>query len=73
MAALKTDIGFTGGQVLSVRIDEGALKELRGALDRGSGWHDLPSEDGEVVLDLSKIAYVRLDSGEHRVGFASGS
>jgi hypothetical protein len=73
MAAQRVDIGFTGGQVLSVRIDEGALKDLRGALDRGSGWHDLASEDGEVALDLAKVAYLRLDSGEHRVGFATES
>ena len=71
MAAQKIDIGFAGGQILSVRIDEGVLGDLRTALDRGSGWHDLPSEDGEIALDLSKIAYVRVDSGEHRVGFAT--
>jgi hypothetical protein len=73
MAAQRVDIGFTGGQVLSVRIEEGALKDLRGVLDRGSGWHDLPAEDGEVAVDLAKVAYLRLDSGEHRVGFATES
>jgi hypothetical protein len=73
MAAQRVDIGFTGGQVLSVRIEEGVLKDLRGALDRGSGWHDLATEDGEVALDLAKVAYLRLDSGEHRVGFGSGA
>ena len=73
MAAQKTDIGFAGGQVLSVRIEESALKDLRQALDRGPGWYDLPSEDGAVALDLSKIAYLHLDSGEHRVGFATES
>ena len=73
MAAQKIDIGFAGGQVLSVRIDEGVLGNLRTVLDRGSGWHDLPSEDGEIALDLAKVAYVRVDSGEHRVGFTSDS
>jgi len=73
MAALRVDIGFAGGPVLTVRTDEGALKDLRNALDHASGWHDLPSEDGEVALDLTKVAYLRLDSGEHRVGFVTDS
>ena len=71
MAAQRVDIGFVGGQVLTVRIEEGTLRDLRSALDRGSSWHDLPSEDGEVALDLAKVAYLRLDSGEHRVGFVT--
>ena len=25
--------------------------------------------DGQVALDLNKVAYLRLDSGEHKVGF----
>lgn len=73
MPTLRVDIGFIGGQVLTVRLEEGSLKGLRKALDRDSGWHDLESEDGEVALDLTKIAYVRLDSGEHRVGFITES
>ena len=71
MAVQRVDIGFAGGQVLTVRIEEGTVRGLRQALDHGSGWHDLPSEDGEIALDLTKVAYMRLDSGEHRVGFAT--
>jgi hypothetical protein len=73
MAALRVDIGFIGGQVLSVRVEEGSLKKLRKSLEGDSGWHDLDAEDGQVALDLAKIAYVRLDSGEHRVGFITES
>jgi hypothetical protein len=69
MAAQRVDIGFVGGQVLSVRLEEGALKDLRKALQRDSGWYDIDSEDGQVAIDRDKVAYVRLDSGEHRVGF----
>jgi hypothetical protein len=69
MAAHRVDIGFIGGQVLSVRLEEGALKGLRKALQDGSGWHDLEADDGQVALDLNKVAYLRLDSGEHKVGF----
>jgi hypothetical protein len=73
MAAQRVDIGFIGGQVLTVRLEEGSLKRLRKSLDDGAGWHDLESEDGQVALDLGKVAYVRLDSGEHRVGFITES
>ncbi len=71
--AERVDIGFIGGQVLTVRLDDGALEGLRRALQSGSGWQDLEAEDGQVALDLAKVAYVRLDSGEHRVGFITES
>ena len=70
--AQRVDIGFLGGQVVSVRIGEKALKQLRSDLDSGGGWHDLQTEEGVVALDLAKVAFVRVDSGEHRVGFVFG-
>ena len=73
MAAQRVDIGFIGGQVLSLRLEEGSLKRLRKGLEGGSGWHDLEAEDGQVALDLAKVAYVSLDSGEHKVGFITES
>jgi hypothetical protein len=73
MAALRIDVGFIGGQVLSMRLEEGSLKRLRKALEGDSGWHDIEAEDGQIALDLVKVAYVRLDSGEHKVGFITES
>jgi hypothetical protein len=73
MAFQRVDIGFVGGQVLTVRLEEGPLKGLRKALERDPGWHDLEADDGQVALDLTKVAYVRLDSGEHKVGFITES
>lgn len=64
----KISIGFHGGQVLSARIAPEELARLRAAL--GSGvWHELPAEDGTIVLDLGRIDYVLVDHDEHRVGF----
>jgi hypothetical protein len=71
--AERVDIGFIGGQVLSVRLEDASLDELRRSLQAGSGWQDLDAEDGRVALDLAKVAYVRLDSGQHKVGFISDS
>jgi hypothetical protein len=70
--AQRVEIGFEGGQVISTRLSEGDLKDLRSRLDQG-GWHDLPTEDGTIALYLGKIQFLRVNSGEHRVGFGLGS
>ena len=70
--AQRVDIGFSGGQVLSVRMDESAYGDLRKALDKAGeagGWHELRTEDSELSLHLAQVVYVRLDTEKHRVGF----
>ncbi len=71
MTARRAAIGFQGGQVLSLRISEDNLSELRAALAQGSGggWREVEAADGAVVLDLSQVVYLRVESDEHRVGF----
>ena len=72
MATERVDIGFVGGQVLTAKLGEDALKDLRAALDGGaSGWQDLKSDDGQIAVDLAKVAYVRIDAAPHQVGFIS--
>jgi hypothetical protein len=66
--AQSVEIGFEGGQVVSVRLTDGELKDLRRQLEKG-GWHDVETEDGALAIDLGKVSFVRIDSGEHRVGF----
>ena len=67
----RVDIGFGVGQSLSVRLREEAYDKLRAALgsDRSERWHELHTEEAEIVLDLSQVVYVRLDTQEQRVGF----
>jgi hypothetical protein len=71
MTARRAAIGFQGGQVLSLRITEEKLVELRKAIADGSGggWREVEATDGAVVLDLSQVVYLRVESDEHRVGF----
>jgi hypothetical protein len=71
MTARRAAIGFQGGQVLSLRITEEKLTELRRAIadGSGSGWREVEATDGAVVLDLSQVVYLRVESDEHRVGF----
>jgi hypothetical protein len=71
MTARRAAIGFQGGQVLTLRISEDNLTELRSALAQGAGggWREVEAADGAVVLDLSQVVYLRVESDEHRVGF----
>ena len=64
----KVEIGFEGGQVVSVRLGDEALRELRRRVEKG-GWHDVETEDGVLAVYLGKVAFLRIDSGQHRVGF----
>jgi hypothetical protein len=67
----RVDIGFQGGQVLSVRVRQQAYDALSKALTKGSSdrWHELETEDSNVALDLSQIVYVRVDTEHQKVGF----
>ena len=67
----RIDIGFTGGQVLPVRVTQEEFDGLHKALSdsHSDRWHELKTQDSDVALDLSKVVYVRLDTEEHRVGF----
>ncbi|MEJ7798140.1 MAG: hypothetical protein WKF42_06545 [Solirubrobacteraceae bacterium] len=72
MAAQRVTIGFTGTQVLGVRLEEPDLNGLLQALASGD-WHDLTVDDGTIRLNLGQVVYVRTNLDEHRVGFgASG-
>ena len=65
----RVDIGFQGGSVLSLRVQEDEYKSLKGALGGSERWHELESEDATVTIDLSQVIYVRLDTERDRVGF----
>lgn len=65
----RTDIGFTGGQVLSVRVDAADHESLLKTLDDGPRWHRLAAVDSVIALDLSQVVYVRRESDNPHVGF----
>ena len=69
--ARRAAVGFQGGQVLTLRIAEDELHELRQALAQGNGagWREVEAADGAVVLDLAQVVYLRVESDDHRVGF----
>ena len=67
--AQRVEIGFEGGQVVSVRLTDDELKDLRKQVEKG-GWHDVKTEDGVLSVCAGKVSFLRIDSGEHRVGFS---
>ena len=67
--AQRVEIGFEGGQVVSVRLGGDELKGLRKQVEHG-GWYDVKTEDGVLSVYLGKVAFLRIDSGDHRVGFS---
>lgn len=64
----KVEIGFEGGQVVAARLGDDELKSLRKQVEKG-GWHDVKTEDGTLSVYLGKVAFLRVDSGEQKVGF----
>ncbi len=70
MASLhKIEIGFEGGQVVPVRLDDEQLKSLRSALAKSGGTHEVNYEEGTLILDLAKVIFVRITSSASKVGF----
>ena len=68
----RVDLGFQGGQVFSVRLEEDEYARLRSALEAGAErWHTVTSEDSEVLIDLGQVVYVRRDTEQRGVGFSN--
>jgi hypothetical protein len=66
----KVEIGFGIGQVLSVKLGADELAELRKAVESGSGWFDLRTQEGTVSLNLATVVFIRVDDAAHTIGFA---
>jgi hypothetical protein len=66
----RVEIGFAGGQVVSVRLAEKPLADLRQQVERHEDWYDLETDDGSVAIDLSKVVFVRIAGAPHTIGFS---
>jgi hypothetical protein len=68
-SAERVSIGFSGGQVVEVRIDDAKLKDLRKALEKADGWLDLDAEEGMVSIDLRQVVFIRSATTPQKIGF----
>lgn len=66
----KVEIGFGIGQVLSVKLAESDLADLRKAVEGGSGWYDLKIQEGTVALNLATVMFIRASDSPHSIGFS---
>jgi len=68
--AKRVDVGFSGGQVLSLRLSDDAYRSLGEEVRSGSqGWHEFEAEDSKLSVNLGQVVYVRLDTEQQKVGF----
>lgn len=65
----RVDVGFTGGQVLALRLDNAVFDDLRKAVEGEKRFYDVDAGDSTVTLDLSQVVYLRVETEDHRVGF----
>jgi hypothetical protein len=67
--AERVSIGFSGGQIVEVKLEDSKLKDLRKSLDRADGWTDLDTDEGVVSIDLRQVVFVRSAATPQRIGF----
>jgi hypothetical protein len=67
----RIEVGFTGGQVISVRLEESQLGELLRMAQRHEGWYEVDAVEGKIAIDLRNVVFVKTAVTEHRVGFSS--
>jgi hypothetical protein len=73
MTTRRLELGFDGGTVLRLTVDEAVASELTGALGGGDSppWRSIEAEEGTFWIAEREMLYVRLAPGEPpgRVGF----
>jgi hypothetical protein len=63
-------LGFHAGGSLPLRLADETLEALHRALKSGSeSWLEVDSEDGSVLVNLSQVIYLRVESDDHKIGF----
>jgi len=69
---IRIDVGLHGGDVLSVRVPLSDADAFDAALRaRQDAVAELHGEEGQFVVVLSKVSYVKRYAREARVGFTS--
>ncbi len=66
----RVEVGFAGGQAITLRLLQKSYDGFRKDVQRGGGWIEIESVDGLVSINLDAVVFMKLDTGEHRVGFS---
>jgi hypothetical protein len=63
-------LGFHAGGALALRLAPDKLADLQRLLTSGeTGFREIEAEDGQVLVNLGQVIYLRVESDEQRVGF----
>jgi hypothetical protein len=75
---IRIEIGFDGGQALSVLVTNGSADEIERAIaaaesraGAGEGAVTVEAEDGRYTLNVGKILFARRTDREQVVGFGA--
>jgi hypothetical protein len=69
---IRIEIGFEGGQIMSVLVQADAAQQLEQALEHGGeGAFAFDAEDGRYTVILRRVDYLKRFLRESRVGFGS--
>ena len=66
----RVEVGFSGGQVILMRLADKPYEQLRRAVQDGKRWSEVETVDGVVALDLGQVVFLKLEASEHKVGFS---
>jgi hypothetical protein len=66
----RVEVGFSGGQVILMRMEDKAYEQLRKSVQNGKRWTEVETADGVVSLDLGQVQFLKLESADHKVGFS---
>jgi hypothetical protein len=68
----RIEIGFEGGQAMTVIVSAAQADELERSLAEGTeSGYALEAEDGRYTVALRRVVYVKRFTRESRVGFTS--
>jgi hypothetical protein len=66
----RVEIGMGIGQVVNTRLEDSALKELRKAVESGEGWHEVETDDGQLVINVNTVVFIRIPDAQSSIGFS---
>ena len=68
----RIEIGFDGGQIMGALVETASIEQLEQALAQGGdGTIALEADDGQYIVALQRIVYVKRFAREARVGFGA--
>ena len=69
---VRIEIGFDGGQAMSLLVDSAAVDGLEQALSSGDDRSfSFEADDGHYTVALKRVVYVKRFARESRVGFGA--